>query len=430
VRYDGAAHDFDGAAAIGVSPDGSAVFVTGSSTGSTSGGDYLTLAYDPSTGTTLWARRYDGPGNGNDFATALAVSSDASTVFVTGASPGTTSANDYATIAYDASNGATMWRARYDAPTHSGDAASAIALSPDGSRVFVTGSSVGRTGTEDYATVAYDGATGAEAWTARIDGAAHADDFANAIGVNPAGSTVYVTGSSIRSAAMSNDYVTTAYDAATGDRVWSAHLDGPADSSDVPFALAVGPDGSAVFVTGYSNGAFASAFGTVAYDADTGTKRWIARYEGWDGGEDTGRALGVSPDGTTVYVTGTSEGRTNDDYATVAYLASNGTELWDRRYHGPANGFEEATALGVSPDGANVFVTGSSEGSGTSVAAATVVYDAGTGVKLWSRRERANGAALAYALGVSPDGASVFVTGNTLSAASYYDYLTAAYSVT
>src|SRR5438093_1572195 len=72
-RYNGTANGDESVwfYALGVSPDGSSVFVTGSSTGSTSGLDYATVSYDASTGAKLWAKRYNGEGNGTDFATAL-----------------------------------------------------------------------------------------------------------------------------------------------------------------------------------------------------------------------------------------------------------------------------------------------------------------------------------------------------------------------
>jgi hypothetical protein len=84
-----------------VSPDGSQVFVTGYSTRSTIGiYDYATVVYDASTGAQLWAKRYNGPANGSDIANDLGVSPDGSGVFVTGRSPGSTSGLDYATVAY------------------------------------------------------------------------------------------------------------------------------------------------------------------------------------------------------------------------------------------------------------------------------------------------------------------------------------------
>src|SRR5262249_22588589 len=146
------------------------VFVTGPSAGSTSGLDYATVAYDASSGARLWARRYDGPGNGLDAAHALGVSPDGAEVFVTGPSAGSTSGLDYATVAYDASSGARLWARRYDGPGNGLDAAHALGVSPDGSKVFVTGNSAGSTSFDDYATVAYDASSGARLWARRYDG--------------------------------------------------------------------------------------------------------------------------------------------------------------------------------------------------------------------------------------------------------------------
>ena len=68
--------------------------------GSSKGLDYATIAYNAATGAQLWASGYNGPGNGQDFATSVAVSPVGGTVFVTGQSTGTNSGPDYATTAY------------------------------------------------------------------------------------------------------------------------------------------------------------------------------------------------------------------------------------------------------------------------------------------------------------------------------------------
>ena len=67
--------------------------------------------------------------------------------------------NNYATFAYDASTGRTEWSARYDGQQNGGDDDPAgIAVSPDGSKVVVTGRSYDATsGGTDFATVAYKG---------------------------------------------------------------------------------------------------------------------------------------------------------------------------------------------------------------------------------------------------------------------------------
>src|SRR5439155_201224 len=136
----------------------------------------------------------------------------------------------------------------------------------------------------------------------------------------------------------------------------------------------------------------------------TGGLLWVRRYNGPANGDDAALALGVSPGGSKVFVTGYSTGSTSSyDYATVAYNASTGARLWVKRYNGPANGADAAFALGVSPDGSKVFVTGYSNGSTSSFDYATVAHDASTGVLLWVRRYKGpgNDYDTAYALGVS-----------------------------
>src|SRR5206468_6232373 len=102
-----------------VSPDGSRVFVTGYSEGVSSGTDYATIAYDSQTGAPLWLQRYNSRANLADAATSVAVSPDGSEVFVTGYSAHTIVDTDYVTIAYDAATGTPLWLRRYKRPNGS-----------------------------------------------------------------------------------------------------------------------------------------------------------------------------------------------------------------------------------------------------------------------------------------------------------------------
>ena len=104
--------------------------------------DYATVGYNAATGAQLWVSRYNGPDNGEDEASSVAVSPDGKTVFVTGYSYGTTAGEvDYATVAYNAATGAQLWVKRYISPAIQGFA-TAVAVSPDGRRCLSPGTAV------------------------------------------------------------------------------------------------------------------------------------------------------------------------------------------------------------------------------------------------------------------------------------------------
>jgi WD40 repeat protein len=421
ARYNGPSSFDDVAKAVCVSPNGTRVFVTGSASGGNSL-DYVTLAYDGATGAEEWLARYS-PKGGYDQATAIGVSPDGATVFVTGQSNVAGTSDDFATVAYDAATGSSRWTARYNGPGNGIDDATAMGVSPDGATVFVTGNSVGSHAVDDYATVAYDATTGAEVWSARYDGPSSSYDDATGLALSPDGSTVFVTGSS-KGAGTNDDYATVAYDAVTGAQEWTARYVGPANS-DQATAVTVSPDGEAVFVTGRSVQGGSYNYLTVAYDTATGDQEWTARYDGPGDGPDEANAIALSPDGSAVFVTGLSGGQGSSwDYATVAYDTASGSELWTARYNGPGNDNDDATAIGVSPDGGTVFVTGSSDGLGGLSDYATVTYDAATGTQRGVDRPT-RGEALALAL--RPDGRGLFVTGAL--GGQYTDYGTVAYGL-
>jgi hypothetical protein len=172
--------------------------------------DYATVAYRAATGRQLWVSRYNGPANGADFALSVAASPAGTTVFVTGDSDGQATSRDYATAAYSAATGRQVWVSRYNGPINSDDDALSVAVSPAGTRVYVTGYSLGRRTGADYATVAYRAATGRQLWVSRYNGSGKGDDAACCVTVSPAATTVSVTGYG-HGGTTGIDYATVAY---------------------------------------------------------------------------------------------------------------------------------------------------------------------------------------------------------------------------
>jgi len=330
--------------------------------------DYATIKYSPS-GDTLWVRRYNGPGILEDVDKANDLVVDGSgNVYVTGTSPDSGTSFDFTTIKYSPS-GDTLWVRRYDGPENADDEASALAVDDSGN-LCVTGRSGGFPN-YDYATVKYK-PNGDTAWVRHYNGPGDSYDEPYALAVDTSGN-VYVTGYTDGGGSF-RDYATIKY-APNGDSLWVRRYNGPGNHDDVANALAVHINGN-VYVTGYSDGSGSSSdYATIKY-APNGDTLWVRRYNGPAPVYvyPSGKAFALALDNAgNVYVTGYCFGSgTSWDYTTIKY-APNGDTLWAIRYNGPGNSSDYAYALALDTAG-NVYVTGWSEGIGTFADYATIKY--------------------------------------------------------
>jgi hypothetical protein len=416
--------------AVAVTPDGSTVFVTGTTDQGESDSHFATLAYDGSTGAERWVATFllhtdhDQYGRGN----ALAVSPDGSTVYATGSTAcfrcTDPSINGWATIAYDVASGNRLWVARFLAGVEPGS----IAVSPDGAKVFVNGSINGGEASE---TLAYDASDGGTLW------AVHSDDIPvyarHALMVSPNGSTVY-TASTVTADGFtcgpSGGYRTTAMSAVDGSTRWSSTFRFDAGTAcGAASDLALSRDGSTVWVTGYGGltegdgGTFAS--GTVAYDAHTGARLWDQQDDRMQiTSGDNSVYLAAAPDGSKVFALGNhcdaaSSSCAQQPLVTAAYDGATGSRLWLSQFDGGGQGWP--TGLVVSPDGSSLYESGSvnlpcaSPCTNAGYNGHLIAYDAGTGGEQWVATYPEN---VPWALAVSPDGSSVYQAGGFTGAAS------------
>lgn len=312
ATYNGPGNSYDGARSIAIDGAGN-VYVTGNSNGQYYS-DYATIKYN-SAGVQQWVERYNGPGNSYDNANSIIVDTFGN-VYVTGSSGGSSSSGDYATIKYN-SAGLQQWVARYSGAGYLSDNAISIALDDSGN-VFVTGNEDNGQN-KDYATIKYN-AEGAEKWVAKYNGPGNSSDAAHSIAVDNSGN-VYVTGQS-DGIGTDVDCATIKYNSA-GAEQWVNRYNGSANSTDNAVDLALDHSGN-IYVTGFSSETLTSLdYATIKYNAE-GIEQWVIKYNGTANSDDAAMSVAVD-DLDNVYVTGVSLGiGTGPDYATVKYSQSTG----------------------------------------------------------------------------------------------------------
>jgi hypothetical protein len=265
---------------------------------------------------------------------------------------------------------------------------------------------------------------GCEAWSATYDPADGAGlDWATDVAASPSGEQSYVVGGT--AVGNSVDMFTAAYDVTTGDELWSARFDGQEGLLDLARSVTVSPDGSRVYVAGFVDSTdlkFFGRYGVVAYSAASGEQLWSARYAG-RATFDLLTAIVPSADGSRVFVTGgswdghESQGGTGMDVATVAYDAASGQRLWVQRYDGGSDATESgwrsdaAWSMTAGPDG-RVYVAGYSVDPTGYIKALVIAYDV-AGDPMWTfSHEWKETADILGDVAVSSDGQRLYATGN------------------
>ena len=401
-----------------IAVDGSGnVYVTGYCTASGTDYDYATIKYN-SSGVMQWEKRYNGTGNLNDYASSIAIDVSGN-VYVTGQSEGTGSNFDYATIKYN-SSGVQQWVQRYNGPGNYADAARSIAVDGLGN-VYVTGSGTGNGTGVDYATIKYN-SSGDSVWVKRYNSNGNSVDAVSKMAVDGSGN-VYVTGYSAGSG-TGYDYATIKYNS-SGVQQWVKIYNGPGNLSDYANSISVDNSGN-VYVAGQSRGSgTAEDYATIKYNS-SGDSVWVQRYNGTGNLSDGANSIAVDGSGN-VFVTGSSTGSGTDfDYATLKYNSS-GILQWLKRYNGPINSSDYANSIALDGSG-NVYVTGQSPGSGLSYDYTTIKYNS-SGDSVWVKRYNGPANSTDNANSIALDGSgNVFVTGQSEGSGTGTDYATVKYS--
>ncbi|WP_273844793.1 WD40 repeat domain-containing protein [Rubrobacter calidifluminis] len=272
----------------------------------------------------------------------------------------------------------------------------AIAIAPDGGRVYVGGAFTSVNGVARGRLASLDPVTGA------VDGSwsANANNTVYALAISPDGSRLYAGGRFTNVRGISRGYLAEVSPVdGSVDPGWNPGADAAVNT------LAVSNDGSLV----YAGGDFTSVNGAArsriaAIDASNGLPT------AWNpGANKTVNAIALSPDGSLVYAGGnfTVFGHASRNRLAAVRAASGTITSWNPNANGPV------IALAPSSDGDLVYAGGGLTSVGGVKRSRLAAIDATTGTVDPDWNPGANGAV--YTLAASPDGTKIYAGGNFTS---------------
>jgi cysteine-rich repeat protein len=346
-----------------------AVIAGGQATNLETNGDALVVKYDAN-GTQAWRIDVDGGANGEDDALAVALDgadvvavgrgtplgrvtaqftvlkragSDGGSVWrtdLTGA-PGTgralvvaggdvVAAGDVAghivVTKLAATDGSTAWRTDVAGDPVAADLGRAVAVG--GGHVVVAGRMVTTAGGQDFAVVALDAATGAEAWRYVVDGSATgAADLDDAFGVavDAAGEVIAV--GRVSDAVSDADLVVAKLAGASGAELWRTTVKGGNNNDDDAQAVALDAAGDALVVGSVRNAGRGRDLFLGKFAGATGSEQWRLEVNGTESAGDFGSAVAVNAAGDAIATGRLRNGAAGDGFTVVKRTGENGGDF-------------------------------------------------------------------------------------------------------
>ena len=170
-----------------------------------------------------------------------------------------------------------------------------------------------------------------------------------------------------------------------GTKLWSRLYQSPAKKGSAGVRVAVADDGDVIVAGTIGVAPPASSKGrdvVVLRYAPNGSREWVARFDGSAHKDDYAADLALDG-GDAAYVAGGSRGTTTGQDYLALKVSPRGRVSWYWVYDGPG---VRDFATGVAVDGGgNCYVTGSSQGAGGTVAAATAKLSR-LGASVWTKR--------------------------------------------
>lgn len=393
-------------------------YVVGSSFDNGTLYDFIIIKY-ATNGDTLWTARYNSPYHDNDEAVAVAV--DASkNVYVTGRSYSYNKGDDIITIKFN-ENGIVQWIQNFNSTRDSTDRPIALSVDAAGNVYVVGYSYAGSTG-YDYITIKYN-TNGIQQWVSYFNSSSSSDDFAASLGIDKFGN-VYVTGYCTTTSAGNN--IATVKYSPSGVQQWVKYYNGPSNSDDVATALAIDTLGN-IIVTGSSIGASTSNDIVLIKYNPNGDQQWVSRYDGPANNVDYPKSLFVIPSGE-IYVGGWSFGTTSYTDMIVLKYSPSGSRIWEARYNDPSNDYDYLEGMIVDQWG-NAYISGTTNGS-LKNNYATIKYNA-AGELQWVAYYANQTSTADEVIAMAMDNlGNIFVTGAEYDSLDYSDIITIKYRQT
>lgn len=333
----------------------------------------VAIKYDPN-GNELWNVSTVGPGNGLNQAVGIVLDSNNDPIigghYFMGGSDYDIFAKKLSTV-----DGSTLWTYNHTG-TANYDELRDMDIDGNDNVVLVGGTQ--QSGVNSQFAVISLSPTGTQNWSQSYNAGANRD-FANAVTID-ATNNIYVAGESEVSG-TGLDFYTIKYNAA-GTLMWQLRTDGNV-ATDRATSIAVANDGS-VYVGGASyRGLFLDDEIMLVKINSIGVVQWTAVFGGTEGSDDKVSSLTVDND-NHIYLVGSVKNTGNGEDFYVARYRPNGTKHWDYLYQSPTNGFDIANEIRVNSD-FEVYIAGYSNVTSTSDDYLSVKLDT-LGVVGWTKR--------------------------------------------